>query len=310
VKRFTKAPIEFPEGMRYLDVHQHLWPAALVDALRERTRPPLLRGWTLHLDGEPPYEVDPHDHDPGRRAALEDAQAAVLVSLSAPLGIEALEPDDAQPLLDAWHEGARALSAPFSAWASVSAVDPDVDGLGALLSTGFVGLQVPAGQVASPPALERNAPLLRRCEELGRPVLVHPGPAAGSATDAPAWWPALVDYPAQLAAAWWAWHEAGRKMLPELRICFAAGAGLAPVQHERYSARSGARFVVDPNAFVDTSSYGRQGVDALSRALGIDVLVFGTDRPYADRCDLQLGAAAERAVCVTNPTRLLEGGSA
>ena len=44
-----------------------------------------------------------------------------------------------------------------------------------------------------------------------------------------------------------------------------------------------ARFVVDPNAFVDTSSYGRQGVDALSRALGIDVLVLGTDRPYADR---------------------------
>ena len=296
--------------MHSLDVHQHLWPPDLVDALRRRNRPPMLRGWVLHLTHEAPFEVSAADHDVDRRAALEDERARVLVSLSAPLGIEALCPNEAHALLAAWHDGARRLPPPFAAWASVSAVEPDLGELAELLTTGFVGLQVPASQLATPAAVEAAAPVLRLCEELGRPVLIHPGPPLASAAGAPRWWPAIVDYPPQLHAAWWAWHEAGRRLLPDVRICFAAGAGLAPVHHERYSARGGGRFVVDPNTFVDTSCYGRQGVDALSRALGIDVLVLGTDRPYAERMDLRLGPAAERAICVTNPTRLLEGGSA
>lgn len=298
--------------MTYLDVHQHLWPPALLDALRRRSRPPMVRGWVLHLAHEAPYQVRAADHDVDRRAALEDPRARVLLSLSAPLGIESLHPLEAGPLLAAWHDGARQLPAPFAAWASVTATEPDLDGLAKLLIDGFVGLQLPATQLATPAAVETAAPLLRRCEELGRPVLVHPGPVSGGGAAPPAtppWWPALVDYPAQLQAAWWAWHTAGRQLLPDLRLCFVAGAGLAPVHHERYRARGGGRFVVDRDAFVDTSSYGRQGVDALSRALGIDVLVLGTDRPYAERTDPQLGAAAERAVCVTNPTRLLHGGS-
>jgi predicted TIM-barrel fold metal-dependent hydrolase len=215
-------------------------------------------------------------------------------------------------LLAAWHHGAGQLPAPFAAWAAVSERDPDLDELTNRLRAGFVGLQVSARRLATPAAVEAAAPMLRRCEELDKPVLVHPGPVdhSAAAATAPSWWPAVVDYSMQLHAAWWAWQEAGRQLLPDLRICFAAGAGLAPVHHERYRARGGGRFVVDPNTFVDTSSYGRQGVDALSRALGIDVLVLGTDRPYADRADWQLGAAAERAVCLTNPTRLLQGGSA
>ncbi len=36
---------------------------------------------------------------------------------------------------------------------------------------------------------------------------------------------------------------------------------------------------VDPDVFVDTSSYGAQGLDALTRALGIDSIVLGSDRP-------------------------------
>ena len=44
------------------DVHQHVWPEELVDRLRARTRPPYLRDWVLHTDGEPPYDVDPSAH--------------------------------------------------------------------------------------------------------------------------------------------------------------------------------------------------------------------------------------------------------
>jgi len=74
------------------DVHQHLWPDELVDRLRARTRPPLLRGWTLHTDGEPPYDVDPAGHDVATRIAA-DRDAGVgsaCLSLSAPLGVESL----------------------------------------------------------------------------------------------------------------------------------------------------------------------------------------------------------------------------
>ena len=137
--------------------------------------------------------------------------------------------------------------------------------------------------------------------------------SAPTAASLPVWWPAVVDYSAQLQAAWWAWHAAGRAMFGRLRICFAAGAGLAPCHHERFRARGGGRLVIDRDVFVDTSSYGRQGIDALIRALGIDVVVLGSDRPYTTRADLEAlghGAAARRAICISNPNRLLEGGSA
>lgn len=297
-----------------VDVHAHLWPQAFVEALRRRTAPPYLDGWTLHLPGEPAYAVDPADHDVAARLAREPADRAVVgVSLSAPLGIETLPEPAATELLEAWHTGARDLPAPFAAWASCVLPDPDLDLLAEHLSGGFIGLQVPATALATPAALERLAPVLAVCEAAGRPVLVHPGPApsSGSAAELPAWWPAVVDYPAQLQAAWWAWVAAGRSLLPELRLCFVAGAGLAPAHHERFAARGGTLGALDPDVFVDTSSYGRQGVDALVRALGIDTVVLGSDRPYAEPFDAaaSLGVAAAHAITVANPHRLLTGGT-
>jgi Amidohydrolase len=296
-------------GPGRVDVHQHLWPAALVEALRARGTPPMLRDWTLFAAAEPPYEVVPADHDPAARAARETDTARALVSLSSPLGIEHLPPDEAQPLLDAWHSGALELPGPFGAWAAASAVEPDVEGLDDLHAAGFVGLQLPAAVLGSPAAVEAAAPLLRRCELRQWPVLVHPGPVAGGPRDVPQWWAPVVDYVAQLQAAWWAWHAVGRSLLPDLRLCFVAGAGLAPAHHERFAVRSGRRFVVDPDAFVDTSSLGRQAIDAVVRALGVDVIVLGSDRPYAEPVDLHLGDAAAHAVSVVNPSRLLEGAA-
>ncbi|MHA3702053.1 amidohydrolase [Jatrophihabitans sp. YIM 134969] len=281
----------------------------LLEALRTRSSVPRLDGWTLHTAGEPPYPVRPDDHDPVARRDRETPGTQVLVSLSTPLGIEAMPAVEATPLLDAWHAGAVDLPAGYRAWAAVSEVDPDLDALAKLLATDFVGLQVSATTWATPELLESHAAVLRVCEELDRPVLVHPGPTGTGATAGPGWWPAVVDYPAQLQAAWWTWHTAGRALLPDLRVCFAAGAGLAPLHHERFAVRGGQRFVVDPDVFVDISSYGRQAVDALARALGIDVLVMGSDRPYAEPPDPCLGDAAHRAITVTNPRRLLDGST-
>lgn len=300
-----------------IDVHQHLWPASLIEALRARRRPPMLRGWTLRLDGEPPYQVQSIDHDVKARQvrqALADGEQLALVSLSSPLGLEDLPAPEAAALLDSWHAGAGALPG-FGAWAAVGRHEPDLPGLTKLLDDGFVGLQIPAPWLSTPDRLERLAPLLAVCEQADRPVLIHPGPATGGQLsgerpeELPGWWPAVVDYPSQLSAAWWSWHACGRSLLPTLRIGFVAGAGLAPLHHERLQARGGRLGPVDPGVFVETSSYGPQAVDALIRVLGIDAVIRGSDRPYAEPANFGFGSAADQAIDVNNPRRFLFGGN-
>ncbi len=294
-----------------IDIHQHLWPPELIDALRSRSTAPRLDGWTLILDGEPPYEVDPGDHDSERRRALEDSR--IVLGLSSPLGIEDLPAAQAAPLLAAWHDGVARLRPDFEAWASVSRIEPDLDDLAKRLTNGFAGLQIPATWLATPAALERLTDTIAVAAAADRPVFVHPGPARSidgaviNDDSRPAWWAAVVDYPSQLSAAWWSWHAAGRTLFPDLRICFAAGAGLAPVHHERYLARGGRPLVVDQRTFIDTSSYSRQGVDSLIRVLGIDPIVIGSDRPYGTPFQTDQGDAAATAFRYTNPLRLLEG---
>jgi hypothetical protein len=291
-----------------IDVHQHLWGAAFGDALRRRTAAPRLDGWTLHLDGEAPYEVDPADHDLARRAALagEDGFDLVLTSLSSPLGVEWLGPEDATPLLAAYHADALALPAPFGAWAAACVTEIDAPALAQELDRGFAGLQLPANALLDAAGYDRCGPLLRLLEERGLPLFLHPGPAP--AADGPAWWPALVPYVQQMHASWFAFRAYGRPRHPRLKVCFALLAGLAPLHGERLAARGGGRGEVDRHAFVETSSYGPRAIDATIRALGIDMIVCGSDRPYAPPPgDLGLGEAAEHAIRVANPGRLLTG---
>jgi hypothetical protein len=60
--------------------------------------------------------------------------------------------------------------------------------------------------------------------------------------------------------------------------------------------------------FVETSSYGHRAVDAVLRVLGVDALVLGSDRPYAEPLPTAgLGAAVHHAIRVANPARLLHG---
>lgn len=304
-----------------VDIHQHLWPEVLIEALRARRTPPRLRGWTLELPGEPDSRIDPAWHDAEARAAQATADGLdlALVSLSSPLGIETLPADDAGDLLDAYHDGTLDLPAPFGGWAAacLTAVDPDA--LHRHLVRGFVGLQLPATALLDAADYARVGPLLEVLEASGKPLLVHPGPVGpaagspmhgsptnGSPTDgSPAWWPALVPYVQQMHAAWFAFRAYGRRRHPSLRVCFAMLAGLAPLHGERFVARARERNVVDDRVFLEVSSYGTRAVDATIRVLGIDVLVNGSDRPYADPVRLELGAAARHALLSTNAERLL-----
>jgi 6-methylsalicylate decarboxylase len=317
-----------------IDVHQHVWTDALIEALRARRAPPRMRGWTLELAGEPDYDVDPAAHDPDARAALarDDGVDLALVSLSSPLGIESLAPDEAIELIAAYHEGALTLPEPFGAWAAACLTEVDAGALAKELERGFVGLQLPATSLLDGAGYEHVGSLLEVLEEAGLPLLVHPGPAAGGAPVAgsgpgagdapvarggpvagsgpvagnqPTWWPAIVTYVQQMHAAWFAFRVHGRPRHPRLRVCFAMLAGLAQLHSERVAARAGDRSVVDADVFLDVSSYGTRAVDATVRVLGIDALVNGSDRPYADPAKLELGPAALHAIRSANALRLL-----
>lgn len=295
-------------GAIAVDVHQHVWPEALIEALRARCDPPRLRGWTLELDGEPDVDIDPSWHDVDARAtqALGDGLDLALVSLSSPLGIESLPADEAAGLLDAYHEGILALPTPFAGWAAACLTEVEPAAVARELDRGFVGLQLPATALLDEAGYERAAPLLGLLEDRGRPLFIHPGPTAAAATEGnPGWWPAIVSYVQQMHAAWFAFRVHGRPRHPRLRVCFALLAGLAPLHGERFAARTGDRNVVDDDVFLDVSSYGTRAIDATIRALGIDALVNGSDRPYAGPPALELGAAAARALRTANPLRLL-----
>ena len=251
-----------------------------------------------------------------------------VLSHSSPLGVEDLPRAESQPLLDAYHEGVASLEDvagpdPCLAWWAVlprdSAPGDSASAqreLASLIERGAAGLQVPAPWVGRPDGFAALQPVLATLQEADLPLFIHPGSThpgpvpveAQPNSSVPGWWMPVVDYTAQMAAAWWSWHAFARQQLPTLRVCFAAGAGLAPVHHERLQARGGNMRTVDPLTFVELSGYGPQAFDALLRVLGIDVLISASDHPYAVALDIPTDPAAHRALRHTNPHRLMSGG--
>jgi 6-methylsalicylate decarboxylase len=103
--------------------------------------------------------------------------------------------------------------------------------------------------------------------------------------------------------AWHAFARFGRPAHPRLRVCFAMLAGLGPLHRERLLARGGRPVTED--VFLDTSSYGPRAVDAMIRELGVDALVYGSDRPVLPAAEPALGEAVQVALRRRNPARLL-----
>jgi hypothetical protein len=69
---------------------------------------------------------------------------------------------------------------------------------------------------------------------------------------------------------------------PEVTVVFALLAGLAPLQIERLGARGGpAVQALGDRFFYDVSSYGPVAIAAVARVVGVQQLVYGSDRPMA-----------------------------
>ena len=298
-----------------IDIHQHHWTDALLEALSRRTQFPYARiesgEWVVHSAGEQPARLSANDLDIDqravelRRAGFEQA----VIALSSPIGIEDLPVAEANRLIDAYLDGARALPDGYRYWGAVSAWRPDADIVEVQLASGAIGLGVAAGALAAPEGWEKFAPALERLEQRGAPLFVHPGPgpysqlAIGEPRDA--WWPALTRYVNDVSAAWHAFLAHGRSNHPQLRVVFAMLAGLAPLHAERLASRGGpAGRVSDPQIYYDTSSYGWRASAALADVVGESQLVFGSDLPVIDHAEPPKDLN-EDALTIDNPTRLI-----
>ena len=310
------------------DVHQHLWPRPLVDALRARRSPPYLEGDgdvpVLHMAHEPAGAVDLTRHRlDSRLSALDEAGIdRAVISLSTPLGIEALPEAESVELIGAYHDGLADLiersDGRLAGWAAAPLACPD-SGAGtveAALDRGFVGASLPSEALAGPEPIERVAPLLDMLERRGAALFVHPGPAPGTqpyALDAgmPIWWPNLGVYPGLSIRAFFGWRTLGASRWPGLRLCFAIMAGAAPFLEERWRAFSGETRAIDRNMYMDTASCGRLALECGMATYGVEQIVLGTDIPVISPLPLgraltDLGAAVEDAVAHTNPLRLFD----
>jgi predicted TIM-barrel fold metal-dependent hydrolase len=285
---------------RPCDIHQHLWPEAFVAALREREQPPFLdRDELVLVEGR--FEGGLRDHDLARRLALldRDGIGRAVVSLQPSLGLDALPDDERHGLEDVWLDGTRELL--DAAEGRLLAFAPG------RAAEGFAGAVVPAGALLD---LESAAPLLDELERRGDLLFVHPGPArppAGAST----WWAGIVDYTAQMQAAYYAWLDRGEDRWPELRIVFAILAGGAPFQLERLGPRGvDVRSALDANVFFDTATYGRRAIELCLETFGVHQVVYGSDVPVVDSQPTLdavrgFGDSVHRIVTVDNPGRLL-----
>jgi hypothetical protein len=276
-------------------MHQHLWPAALIDALSRRSAPPRIDGSRLELEAGT-FSFDANAHMLEKRLAQLDRDEIDIAVVS-------LQPTLADPLpaelVDAYHEGILELCAKAGGRIVALAAGAATDG--------FAGASVAAPSLLD---LDALAPLFEELERRGQFLFVHPGPG-GPEAGKPEWWAAGVDYVGQMQVAYAAWIADGAMRWPGLPVVFAVLAGGAPIQLERLAGRGlDVRTALEANIYFDTASYGRRALELCLATYGVGRVVYGSDAPVIDSTPTlrevrQFGAAVATALCEDNPTRLL-----
>jgi predicted TIM-barrel fold metal-dependent hydrolase len=241
--------------MPTIDVHQHLWPEQLVAALARRSESPRLVGSRLDLR-EGSFETDLGAHDLQTRLRLLDRDGidVAIVSFPPTMGFEV-----APELAEAYDEGILEIAAASRGRIRPLACGEERDG--------FVGTCVSAQRVVRDPLAVQ-----------GSLLFVHPGYSPPPPDGKPPWWTPVVEYTAQMHAAYAAWLAGGRSDVP---IVFAIMAGGAPFQLERLRSR-GDQAEVPPNVYFDTASYGRQAAELTIHASGVERILYGSDTPVTD----------------------------
>jgi 6-methylsalicylate decarboxylase len=278
--------------IRY-DVHQHLWPPAVLQELARRETAPRIRSGLFEAPGRAPAPVSPDDHAlDARLARMDDAGIDVaLVSLSPTDSFDAA-------LRALWEDGILQV-----ARASGGRIVPLSCGRP---RTGFRGVAVAADAVTA-----GLAGLPARLAAVGLVLFVHPGRAHALPPDVPGWWPAAADFAIQMQRAFVTWLARDALANPELPVIFTILGGGAPLLMERYRARGGDLDLArHPQVVVDTASFGEAALGQFVRMHGSGQLVHGSDTPVlapgSARDALRaLGDDVLRAATVSVPGRLL-----
>ena len=247
-------------------------------ALSRRRKHPRLVGSRLELQ-EGSFETDLGAHDPDTRLRLLDRHEIDLAIVSFPptIGFE-----EAPELAEAYDEGILEVAAVSQGRIRPLACGEERDG--------FVGTCVSAQRIVRDPLAVQSSLLF-----------VHPGYSPPPPDGKPAWWTPVVEYTAQMQAAYAAWVAGGRSDVP---IVFAIMAGGAPFQLERLRSR-GDRSEVPPNIYFDTASYGRLAVDLAAAAGGVERILFGSDAPVMDpRTTIEALGSLFDTLAGENPARL------
>ena len=287
--------------MPTVDVHQHLWPESFVSALLRRQKPPRLNGLRLEVAGEEAIEIDLEAHGLENRLALLDRLEidVAVISLPPTLGFGGLVESEQAELIGVYEQGILELSAASGGRLVPLAAGRAVDG--------FAGACIAAPELLE---LESIAVVLDTLERRGAFLFVHPG-ATASSTRKPAWWPAVVEYTAQMQAAYAAWLAEGAERWPDLKVVFAILAGGGPFQLERLQSRGvPGRGIMHDNVFFETASYGRRALELCLATFGVGQLLYGSDTPVIDpqptlEAVRGFGDAVAEALCEQNPFRLL-----
>jgi hypothetical protein len=286
--------------MPSIDIHQHLWPSPFVAALRARLAPPFLDRDVLVLE-EGRFTIDRRQDDLAARLGLLDADGidTAVISLQPTLGIRDLPRSERDELEGAWIEGAREIVT--ASGGRLRAFAPS------RFLPGFAGATLDARDLDD---LDHVAALLDELVRNAAPLFVHPG-AVSHASPVPPWWTAVVDYTAQMHAAYFRWLVEGRERWPSLRIAFAILAGGAPFQLERLGQRGPAtRAALDENIFFDIATYARRSIELCVETFGVGQLLYGSDRPVVEpkqtlRAVRGFGASVEKLLTIDNPHTFL-----
>ena len=212
--------------MPIFDFHQHLWPDAFVECLRERRRAPFLRDAVLTTT-EGSFAIDLDEHRLDRRLSmLEEKRHRRRRRLaSAHARVRGLPPHEREPLVAAYHGGILGL---------VGASEGRLVALAAgRFQRGFPGVCVGASQLLHVDAL---AHLLDPLDEDGGFLFIHPD-SGFRKPGTPDWWVAVADYTACMQSAYLAWLARGVERWPRLRVVFAMLAGGGPFQLDRLRSR-------------------------------------------------------------------------
>ena len=287
--------------MTTYDLHQHLWPAEFLAALRARSTPPFLEGEHLTTkEGRFAIALPDHDLEARVRTLDRDGVDVAVVSLQTSLGLEALPGEEQDALETAWVDGIRELVEGSDG--RLRAFSPS------RRREGFVGVSMGSSVLAD---LERAATVLDDAEMSATAVFVHPEAGGGPDRERPPWWDWVTGYPARMQEAYLAWLAFGRERWPTLRVLFAMLAGGGPFQLERLARRGvDVRSALDPNTFFEVSTHGRRAIELCVETFGVAQLAYGSDTPVVDsRPTLDavrgFGDAVTHVLQSDTPSRLL-----